>query len=67
MANTTILKCKCMACSLHFAVYTNFPDEWKERRPICPECGRNGEDGQPGVWVLGVEESDKYIFQFVSA
>lgn len=72
-ANTTILKCKCMACSLHYVIYTNFPDQWigqfnKEteqrsvgRQPFCPECGTQN------TWVLRTEESEQFIFQFVSA
>lgn len=63
---TWILKCKCMACGMHYAVYTNHPDEWKERvkggLPYCPECGQLGT-----TLVLKMEESDQFIFQFVSA
>ncbi|MGY5875111.1 MAG: hypothetical protein RTU30_05155 [Candidatus Thorarchaeota archaeon] len=33
------IHCKYQNCTLHFKIYTWYPDKWKERDPICPECG----------------------------
>lgn len=38
-ANVTHIHCKCVTCNLHFKIYTWYPKNWKEREPICPECG----------------------------
>ena len=35
----TQIHCKCMSCTLHFKIYTWYPEKWKKRDPICPECG----------------------------
>lgn len=59
MANTTIYKCKCMGCGLHYAIYTNFPEQWEGKNPFCPECGVQR------TFTLAQEESEKFIFQFV--
>ncbi|MHA2423494.1 MAG: hypothetical protein ACXAEF_01830 [Candidatus Thorarchaeota archaeon] len=42
----THIHCKCGKCTLHFKIYTWYPKQWKDRDPICPECGEQGE------WVV---------------
>lgn len=56
---TTLYKYKCLNCSLHYVVATWHPAEWKDRKPFCPECGKNDR------YVAYVETVDKQIFEIV--
>jgi len=55
---------KCLDCSLHFVVLSQYPD-WpgKAERfggPFCPECGKAGNKL---VWMP--REKNEFIFQIV--
>ena len=39
----THVHCKCGNCTLHFKIYTWYPERWKTRVPICPECGKQND------------------------
>lgn len=54
--STTIIKAKCMPCSLHFAAYSD-SEEWAPM--FCPECGANGP------FMIWREPTDEFIFQHV--
>jgi len=38
----TLIKCKCLSCSLHFIICTWEPETHKRESIICPECGTKG-------------------------
>lgn len=42
---------KCMACSLHYVVYS-WNENWNDRHAYCPECGKKGG------FCLGVERME---------
>lgn len=53
---------KCMACSLHFTIHSDFSvvEAWHAPSIYCPECGVQGQK------ILWQEEvSDTFIFQHV--
>lgn len=57
MSRTNVIKCKCMNCSLHFAVYS-WNEEWL---PVsCPEC-----NVKPARFMVWKETSPDFIFQHV--
>ena len=35
------LRCKCMACGLHFTVHTWYPERHAVTTLYCPECGQH--------------------------
>ena len=50
---------KCMACGLHFNVYS-WSDRWpSEHNAYCPECGSRN------TLQFGVQELEQEIFQLV--
>ena len=55
----TILKFKCLKCSLHFTLYTDDKKRWLNSKPHCPECGQNKE------FLMWGEDTDKQIFELV--
>lgn len=63
---TYIHKVKCMACQLHFAVYS-WREDWgsgnnEDRAEVaCPECGQTGWESK----MHAVEQTDDPIFQLV--
>lgn len=58
---TIIYSYKCMRCGLHFNVYS-WENDWSWKyKAFCPECGTQG------AGLLRQEETNKEIFQFVSA
>lgn len=50
---------KCMACSLHFIVYSWHEDFIETRFRFCPECGEDS------VFIVFKEEKEEQIYQFV--
>lgn len=57
MPETHLVKCKCLACSLHFIAFSH-GDEWLPH--FCPECGQHS-----GSFIVWRETSDDFIFQHV--
>jgi hypothetical protein len=66
---TQVIQLKCLACGLHFKVYSFFAN-WpegaaelhpgnKQEGPFCPECGQNER------FLIERETSEKFIFQHV--
>jgi DNA-directed RNA polymerase subunit RPC12/RpoP len=58
---TTKLCYKCRKCSLEFAVYTNYPTEWGDRLPYCPECGIKAEE----PLLLAVHEDEASLSSII--
>lgn len=56
-------KMKCMACSLHFIIYSDMLPDRPSTSVFCPECGAQGNV----LRLNHVVHEDKFIFQFVSA
>ncbi|SHN73505.1 HNH endonuclease [Bradyrhizobium erythrophlei] len=56
----TMLKAKCLHCSLHFIVCTDFPERHSHATLICPECGQ-----QQGAFLIWHQQMFGFIFQSV--
>lgn len=56
---TYIYSIKCMACGLHYNVYS-WDGDWSHE-PYCPECGRQSS------LILKTEKTDQPIFTYVNA
>ena len=56
----TMLKAKCLRCSLHFIVCTDFPGRHSPGTLICPECGQ-----KEGAFLTWYQEVFGFIFQSV--
>lgn len=52
---------KCMNCRLEYGIFTNYMDRWKDKMPICPECGNDDFST-----TLSTKSSPKQINQIVS-
>ncbi len=56
---TSLIKCKCLDCSLHFIILTERFEEWQNRKIHCPECNNTAN------FLVWTEKSKKFIFQYV--
>jgi hypothetical protein len=57
---------KCMACGLHYSVYS-YDVDWAEQREggSCPECGVRGRKISWGPVEMSDENGGRFIFQRV--
>ena len=56
----TLVKAKCLRCSLHFIVCTEYPERHSARTLVCPECGQ-----REGLYITWYQRMFGFIFQFV--
>jgi hypothetical protein len=59
-AEFSVIKAKCLACSLHFLVCTDSPERHSSETLYCPECGQH--DGGFLVWS---DKVNGFIFELV--
>jgi len=56
----SMIKCKCQKCSLHFILFTWYPDKHNANNITCPEC--KCDNGRFDVWK---EKVFRQIFEHV--
>ena len=59
-ASFTVIKAKCLACSLHFLIPTWHPERHTNETLHCPECGQ-----QQGAFLVWQDEVHGFIFELV--